>query len=271
MGGSYPFGLFSWADLSAPDVDAAKKFYTGLFGWEAEDQLDPNGNYIYTMFRLGGRDVAGLGKQPPEMVEAGVPPVWNSYASVGSVDDTVAAATAAGGSVLVEPMDVFTSGRMAFLMDPAGAAFAIWEARDTRGAEVLNEPGALNWNELATPDIETAKTFYGDVLGWDFEEFPGENVYWLIVMDNKIPGDGDMDDSYNGGIMPLDAFPEGTPSFWSVYFMVEDTDATIARATELGGSSVMPPMDTPAGRIGVIADSQGALFNVIQPAPQQQS
>ena len=127
----------------------------------------------------------------------------------------------------------------------------------------------MTWNELATPDIDAARKFYGDAIGWDFEEFPGVDSYWVIVLDNKIDGDEDKDDNYNGGMMPLANLPEGTPSFWGVYFSVDDADAAVAKAIELGGSSVMPAMDTPAGRIGVIADPQGAIFNVIQ-APAEQ-
>ncbi len=268
MGGSYPFGLFSWTDITTPDVAGAKEFYSGLFGWEAEDQFDPDGNYVYTMFRIDGKDAAGLGAHTPEMLEQGVPPIWNSYVTVASVDDTVAAAKAAGGSVVVEPMDVFTSGRMAFLADPHGAMFAVWESWDTRGAEVFNVHGALNWNELATPDMEASKKFYGDVLGWDFEAYPGDIPYWLVVMDNKIDGDGTQDDKYNGGIMPLSRLPEGTPPFWGVYFAVDDADAIIARAEELGGGALMPAMDTPAGRIGVVRDPQGGVFTIIETQQQ---
>lgn len=264
MGGSYPFGLFSWTDIMTTDVAGAKEFYSGLFGWEAEDQFDPEGNYVYTMFRIDGADAAGLGAHTPEMLEQGVPPIWNSYVTVESVDDTVAAARAAGGSVVVEPMDVFESGRMAFLADPHGAVFAVWEARESRGGEIFNVHGALNWNELASPDMEASKQFYGEVLGWDFEAFPGDIPYWLIVMHSKVDGDGTRDDKYNGGIMPLANLPEGTPPFWGVYFRVDDADAIAARAEELGGGVVMPPADTPAGPIGVLRDPQGGTFTIIE-------
>lgn len=269
MGGSHPLGLFSWTDISVPDVDAAKAFYTGLFGWEAEDQFDPDGNRIYTMFRIDGADAAGMGAQPPELTAQGVPPFWNSYITVADVDDTVAAAKAAGGSVVMEPMDVMAAGRMAFLADPAGATFAIWQAGETKGAEVFNTHGAMTWNELASPDRVAAKAFYGSVFGWEFEEMPGDMEYWLLVLDTKIDGDLDRDDHYNGGMMPLEQMPPGTPPFWSVYFQVDDTDAAVARAIELGGSSLLPAFDTPAGRIGVIADPQGGAFSVIQPPAGQ--
>ena len=95
----YAPGQFSWVDLMAKDVESAKAFYVGLFGWEPEDQHDPEGAYIYTQFRKGGKDVAGMGGMTPAMKEGGMPPVWNSYVSVESVADTSAKIEAAGGSV----------------------------------------------------------------------------------------------------------------------------------------------------------------------------
>jgi predicted enzyme related to lactoylglutathione lyase len=71
-------------------------------------------------------------------------------------------------------------------------------------------------------------------------------------------GDGEL-----AGIMDADGFlPEGTPSYWSVYFEVDDIDAVAERAQDLGGAVVTPPRDTPYGRLATLADTAGARFSL---------
>jgi len=263
---AYPHGLFTWTDISLPDPAGGSKFYADLFGWKADDQHDPDGNYIYTMFSKGGKATAGLGPQPPGMADAGIPPMWNSYLTVDNVDDTIEKWTAAGGSVMVPAMDVMSSGRMAFVADPQGAIVALWQAGDHVGAEVFNEHGAMTWNELATRDSAAAREFYGTALGWEFEEFvgadPGE--YWLIVVPAKTGGGVLSVDHYNGGIITMDEnWPAELPSHWMVYFNVDDTDDAVARLLEHGGKVSVPAFDTRAGRIAVVGDPQGGSFSLI--------
>lgn len=266
----YQHGLFTWADVAAPDPAAAKDFYTALFGWEAEDQFDPDGEYVYTMFSQDGKTVAGLGGQPPGLADQGIPAFWNSYVTVDNVDEVIEKWTAAGGSVMLPAMDVFTSGRMAFVTDPEGASVALWQPMDHVGGQAFNLPGAMTWNELATRDSAAAREFYGEALGWNFEIFEGEGEpYWLIVLPNKKQGDPLSEDDYNGGFFTIgDQSPPEMPANWSVYFHSADVDADVAKATELGGKVIAPAMDTPAGRIAVVADPQGGVFNLIAP-PQQ--
>lgn len=263
----YPHGLFTWADVSVPDPAAGSAFYANLFGWDAADQHDPDGNYIYTMFSQDGKTTAGLGPQPAAMADRGLPPIWNSYITVDNVDATVEKWMAAGGTVMMPAMDVMSSGRMAFVVDPEGAVVALWQEGDHVGAQVFNQPGALTWNELNTRDADTAREFYGAALGWEFEAFAGSDpVYWLITVPGKAQGDPLSEDGYNGGIMTMDDnWPAEVPPHWVVYFHVADTDATVARLNELGGSVVVPAMDTPAGRIAVVADPQGGTFTIIAP------
>jgi len=263
----YPHGEFTWTDVSVTDVDAAKAFYTGLFGWEADDQFDPDGNYIYTMFTLDGRSTAGMGQLPAEAIEQGAHPAWASYVNVDSVDDIVAKVEANGGSVATPAMDVFTSGRMAVLRDPEGSFFSVWQAQDHVGGGVFTEPGSMTWNELATRDTGAAREFYSAVFPWHFEAFEGDFEYWTIGLDSKVDGDADADDKFNGGVMPMPAEVDamGVPSRWLVYFRVADTDGAAAKATELGGQVMGEAMDSPAGRIAVVRDPQGASFAIIAP------
>lgn len=261
---SYPHGLMSWTDISLPDPQAGKRFYTQLFGWSAEDQFDPDGTYIYTMFRQDGIDVAGMGPMPPEMQAAGIPPMWQTYITVDDVDEAVAAVTANGGSVVMPAMDVMTSGRMAIVADPEGAVASLWQAGEHVGAGAFDGPGQLCWNELNTRDSAAARDFWGKTMGWtftEFEESPAE--YWLIGLD-KAGVPNVADDNVNGGILTMDeSFPAELPAHWMVYFGVEDADAAAAKIVELGGSTPVPPFDTQAGRMAVVNDDQGGTFMIV--------
>ncbi|MDJ0962331.1 MAG: VOC family protein [Acidimicrobiia bacterium] len=267
---AYPHGLISWTDISLPDPAGGGKFYADLFGWKADDQHDPDGNYIYTMFSKGGKSTAGMGAQPPGMAESGIPPMWNTYISVDDVEATLEKWTTAGGTVVMPIMDVFTSGRMAVVADPEGAVVSFWQAGDHVGGEVFNEHGALTWNELYSRDTARAREFYTAALGWEFEKLGGDDAdfeYWMIVLPSKTPGGILQNDPYNGGLMTMDdSWPDDMPSHWMVYFQVDDTDDAVAQLERLGGRVSVPPFDTNAGRISVVGDPQGGTFSIITPA-----
>lgn len=251
----YPHGLFGWVDLSTSDVPAAKAFYTGLFGWDAEDVLTPMGP-AYTMLRLDGRLVAGLGPQPPGLAEAGVPSLWNSYVMVDDVDEVVARAERAGGTVAMPAMDVMTEGRMAMVADPSGAVVGLWQPRDHQGADVFNVPGTLTWNELQSRDLDAATAFYADVLGWRWAPAEGTEGYLVAMLDAK-----EGDDKSNAGAMAMpEGVPAQAPSYWAVYFAVADCDASVAAAEGLGGTVFLPAMQMGPGRFAGITDPTGAMF-----------
>ena len=264
----------TWWEIQVPDLDAAKAFYGGLFGWEFEDLMPPEARGHYFMGRIRGGDVAAIGSIPD-----GAPSVatWNSYVWVDSADETAAAVRKAGGSVLMEPFDIMDAGRMAVLSDPEGAAFSIWQARQHKGAKVVNEHGSLNFNRLATRDPEAAKAFYGDVFSWGTLDLPA-GVMWTL------PGYGDHLEEQTPGIreqMAQMGGPEGfidvvaamdpiadddpdTPANWSVVFAADDADATAAKVVELGGEVLAGPFDAPWTRMVVIKDPQGATFAASQ-------
>ncbi len=242
---SHAPGSFSWTDLSTTDTEGAKAFYTGLFGWDTEDNPIPEGG-VYTMLLSGGRYVGALSAVQQE----GQPPAWNSYVTVTSADDAARAAADNGGTIAMEPFDVMEAGRMALVQDPTGAFFAVWEPRDNIGAQRVNEPGALTLNQLNTSDVEGAEKFYSGAFGWRFESVGTEETpYWGIYNGDRL----------NGGMMPL---PPGTgaPSHWLVYFGSENVDDDASRIAELGGTVMVEPSDVPGGRIAVAQDPQGAVF-----------
>ncbi len=247
---SYTPGTFSWADVTTTDQPAAKDFYAGLFGWEAEDMPAGDG-VVYSMMRLNGEDVAAISPQPEQQREAGVPPAWNSYVTVESADATAEQAKALGATMHAPPFDVLDAGRMAVIQDPQGAFFLAWEPRRHIGAGFVNGPGALSWNELASPDVDASAAFYGDLFGWTTEPFEGSPQRYLVVKNG---------DRSNGGIRELGDQP--APPHWLAYFGIDDIDAGLAKVEELGGSKMIGPMDIGIAKIGIVRDPQGAAFAI---------
>ena len=263
-------GVPSWVDTSQPDPGAALPFYSGLFGWEFENAMPEGSEGSYFIGRIRGGDVAAVGSIPD-----GAPPMamWNTYIWVDSADDTAAQARAAGGGVVSEPFDVMDAGRMAVLSDPEGAAFCVWQAKNHKGAKVVNEHGSLNFNGLATRDPERAKAFYGAVFGWKTLSLRA-GAMWTL------PGYGDHLEEASPGLRqqmaqmgapegfidvvaalnPIGADDDTTVAHWSVTFGVDDADAIAAKAQELGGDVVAGPFDAPWTRMAVIKDPQGATF-----------
>jgi len=246
---SYEPGTPSWVDLASPDLEASTAFYSSLFGWDVVDQGAEAGHYH--MIEIGGVPVAGAG---PIMME-GQPPAWTSYISVTDADATIAKVKAAGGMVFVEPMDVLDVGRMSVFADPTGAAAAVWQPRRHIGAGLVNEPGALAWNELSTRDVPAATAFYAEVFGWEAETADMGDMEYTMW---KLGG------SQIGGMMAMPAeVPPEVPSYWLAYFGTADCDATVATATAGGANLMVGPVDIPAGRFAILSDPTGAMFGVI--------
>ncbi len=248
----YAPGTPCWLDLAAPDLDAAKSFYGGLFGWDAHSAPGPDEETRgYSFFTVNGKMVAGFG--PPG---DGEPPSWRSYVSVADADETAAKVKDAGGEVLFEPLDVTDVGRMSVFRDTEGAVICAWQPKQFAGAELVNEPGTLSWNELATRDPDAAKSFYEAVFGWKpVEQDMGEVAYVMLH----------LDDHPVGGMLPLtDEAPEDLPPHWLPYFVVEDFESTVEKANELGGEVKAPESDTSVGKFTVLSDPAGAAFAVIE-------
>jgi predicted enzyme related to lactoylglutathione lyase len=255
---TYAPGKFCWVDLGTTDAPAAKRFYTGLFGWTAEDR-PTGGDMTYTMFALGGKSVAALYQQDAQQQAMGIPPNWLSYISVESADAAAERTKGLGGTVLMEPFDVLDVGRMAMIQDPTGAVVALWEPRRHIGAELIEEPNTLAWNELATTDTARAGTFYAGLLGWASERQQYGAIDYTIFK---------LGEQMSGGMMAIAPDWGPVPPHWLVYFAVEDCDAAADRAEELGGAVHMPPTDIPrVGRFAMFRDPQGAVFAVIKFLP----
>ena len=252
---SYPAGTPCWVDLSSPDPSASKSFYGELLGWSFEDQEGTD----YSLAMKSGVPVAAVMVQPAEQAAAGVPPMWASYVTVDDCAATTAKVEPAGGTVMAPPMDVMEAGKMSVIVDPTGGVICTWQPGEHFGAGLVNEPGALCWNELMTPDVGAALEFYGAVFGWTGQAFPMDGFEYT-----ELQSDG----RGIAGAMPPPM--EGIPAHWGVYLGVEDVDEALEVATGAGASVVAPPMDGPPGRWVVIHDPQGAqvsLMALSDPSP----
>ena len=251
----YAPGTPSWVELASPDPEASTAFYREVLGWSATEP-GPAETGGYRMFQWDGKNVAGLMGHMQE----GQPTAWGTYVSVADAEETAQKVQAAGGTAIVAPMDVTDLGRMAVFADPTGAVFGVWQPKAFTGADLVNEPVSLTWNEIHTPDTETDKAFYESVFGWDagrpsFEGAPDTYTVWQLDGHNVC------------GMMQMveGMFPPGTPPHWSVCFAVADADETVAKAREHGGTVVAEPMDMPIGRFAAIIDAHGAAFTIMQP------
>ena len=268
----YVHGVPCAVDTGQPDPQAAVDFYGGLFGWELEDVMPPESESRYFVARLRGLDVAAVGS-----ITEGAPPVatWRTYIWVDSADETTSKVRDAGGTVVMEPLDVEpNAGRIAVYTDPEGAEFRVWQAKENRGAQLVNEPGSFNLNRLNTRDVEGAKSFYGSVFGWETLTLDGGPELWtqsgfgdFLERDNpelrKQMAEAGAPKGFEDVVASIGPIPDDrpeTPPHWSVIFAVDDADATAAKATELGGTVIVPPMNAPWVRVTVIADPQGATF-----------
>lgn len=249
---NYPDGVFCWIDLATTDPAGAKAFYSGLFGWEFDDRPIDGGG-VYSMARIEGYNVAGLGEMPADMKAQGMPSFWASYVKHSDVDEVAAKVAAAGGTLMFPPMDVMNEGRMAMLQDPGGAVVGVWQPKNHTGAELVNMANALVWNELQTRDAAGAKAFFGEVLGWTYDSDP--NGYVMCKVNGRT----------QAGIMQIDENWGDVPNNWAVYFAVDNLEASVAKVRELGGNVLVPP--SPAGEMGqfsVVQDPQGGAFTIMK-------
>jgi uncharacterized protein len=242
----YAPGTPSWTDLQTPDQAGAKKFYNAVLGWDYDDSPLGDGTF-YSMATVKGKHVAAISGAPPE----GVPPHWNVYVTVADVDASAEKVPGAGGMVIAPPFDVMDAGRMAVVADPTGGMLCLWSPKDNIGAQLVNETGALCWEELMSTDIPKAAAFYEQIFGWEAAPVPDMSYTEFKLGDRSI-----------GGAMnpPM----EGIPTVWGIYFAVDDTDKAVELVKANGGSVFQGPMDIEPGRFAVCADPQGAMFNVIK-------
>jgi uncharacterized protein len=250
-------GSFCWVELATTDQNAAKAFYHSLFGWTANDAPMAPGEF-YTMFKLDDREVAAgytMGKR-----EQGIPAHWNLYIAVENADASAARAAELGGTLLAPAFDVMDAGRMAIVQDPTGAVFQVWQPAKSIGIRIAGIHGAFCWADLNTPDAAAAGAFYSGLFGWKLEPGEHDTSGYLHIRNG---------DAFIGGVPSAQQRDPHAPAHWMLYFLVDDCDASTAKATELGAKTFVPPMSLEGvGRFSIIADPQGAVSSLFTPAPR---
>ncbi len=250
----FEHGQFSWVDLVAHDMAAARRFYEEFFGWKSITS-DTKGGPPYAMFELEGNIVAGIGQMSEEMKAQGIPPMWNSYINVDDIHATAKKATELGATLTVPVMKVLDAGWLAFMRDPTGGQVGLWQKDQHPGAARINAPATFCWNELNTREADRARDFYGQLLGWTSrrnEHAP--SLYHITQVQGRD----------HAGILQMTAEWGDMAPHWTVYFAVADMDRTQEKLTQLGGKALVPPFQIPMGRLSVVSDPQGAIFHVVQ-------
>lgn len=250
----YSHGEPCWADLQAPDVAAAKDFYGRLFGWTYEDLPTPDGR-SYAQAFMDGRLVATIAPQGP-LQPAGTPAQWNVYFAATDAAALLEDAVHAGGEVQFGPEQVGDTGVLAFLTPPGGGTTGIWQAGTHRGSQLFNEPGALAWAELLTPEPQAAVGFFQQLFGHEVTEYPqddGGSYSTLLVNGGEV-----------AGVVPAE---EGDEAGWQIYFGVADVRRAADAAVRAGGEVIVEPDEQPAdGSLATIRDPQGGVLSLIQVA-----
>ena len=247
---TYATGTPCWVDLATADVDGGVAFYTAVLGW-TDDEVPTDMGPPYHFMRVGGHAVAGLGPQPPEMSQA--PALWTTYLA-GDADEIAGRVAGAGGEVMGQVMPIMDLGRILLLADPTGAVTGVWEPGTFAGAELVNEPGALTWNELNTPDLDASSRFLEQVFGVTTQALDDAPSPY-----RTFSAGGDV----RGGVQQMGADAERFPPHWMTYFAVDDADATAASCRDHGGHVNVEPFDSPFGRMTVLTDPQGGVFMVV--------
>ena len=250
-------GAFAWIELSTTDQNAAKTFYTSLFGWTLQDfPMGPDD--AYTMFFLKDRVAAAAYTMRGDEQAMHIPSHWNLYINVENADAAAAKAGELGGKVLAPPFDVAEHGRSAVIQDPAGAVFMLWQPKQHPGIGIKDEPGSFCWADLNTPDPKAAGDFYSRLFGWEIEPSRDSSGYLHI----KNAGD------YIGGIPPREMQNPNAPAHWMTYLQVADCEASTVKAKALGARIYMGPMTMEkVGRITVFADPQGSVSALFEHRP----
>jgi uncharacterized protein len=244
----WPNGTPCWVDYGAPDLDAVTAFYTALLGWSYTGGEQEYGGYLNAM--LNGRLAAGLGPQ----MDPSDPPRWTTYFATDDAGAAVARIRDAGGTVVMEPMEVGPMGTMVIALDPQGNPFGLWQSGSHTGVQIYNEPSSLVWSEAAVDDPDAARAFYTAVFGFRFDEMPESGGYTTFSNgENPLGG--------LGGHEP------GSPKGWTTCFAVSSTDDAVATVESAGGQVTMAAMDTEFGRFAVVEDPWGAPVSVMQTLP----
>ncbi|RFU83849.1 VOC family protein [Streptomyces triticagri] len=250
-------GVPCWVDAQLPDVAAGRRFYGELFGWTFDETEGPEaGRYVQAYGE--GRPVAALAPKR----DGRMPTVWTVYLATADARATAARIKDAGGQLVTEPVRVGPAGTMALAADPEGAVFGLWQGDEHPGFGKQREPDSYCWTEVYSRDKALVDPFYEDVFGFDALEIEEAGVPFRIW--SPAGTEAGPETAVGGRSLVTGEFAAEMPGHFLVYFSVTDCDATVAATRRLGGRVRVEPLDTPFGRMAVLADDQRAVFAVLE-------
>jgi predicted enzyme related to lactoylglutathione lyase len=242
----------AWVELASSDAAASRDFYAKLFGWNIEVNPDPQYGG-YAIANIGDQQVGGIGPtQSPDQ-----PTAWSLYIGTDDASATAEKAKAAGGTIAAPAFDVGDQGRMAVLQDPSGAFISVWQATAMRPFR-SDSPNSLGWAELNARDVRSVLPFYQQLFDWTAKESAmgeGQPPYIQFELDgDNVAGAWEMNPN----------MPANAPSYWQIYFNVDDIDGTFQKATGFGATEMIAPQAFPGGRFAIVADPQGATIGLLK-------
>lgn len=265
---TYPEGVPNWIEGRFPDPHAAADFYGALFDWELEERLPPSAPGSYRIATLDGHDVGALASGDDAAA-------WVTSIAVDDADATAARIVDLGGTAGT-PEDAGkdgSAGRSVDCVDPRGAVFALWQARDRLGSQHINAPGGWVFSDLRSTEPDAAFAFYASLFGWErsaVQEGPS-TMLLLRGYGDHLAATSDPDirqrqagapDDFADVVAALAHVDDG-PDDWQVTFGIEDRDRTTAQVESLGGT-VLGTWEGPFTRAADLVDPQGAPFRVMQ-------
>jgi predicted enzyme related to lactoylglutathione lyase len=245
-----------WVDLGSSDAAGSREFYSKLFGWDVQVNEDPQYRG-YGLAKVNGKDAAGIGPaMSPEQ-----PTAWSIYIGTDNADELAEKVKSAGGTVVAPPFEVGDQGRMAVFQDPSGAFISAWQTKIMGGFQTEGA-NSYGWAELNSRGLEKALPFYEKVFGWTTRKSDmgeGQPPYYEFQLDGE---------SVAGGMEMNPMVPAEVPSYWMVYFNVDDVDRSFKQAVDAGAREMVAPQEFPGGRFAILQDPQGAAFGLLKMAPR---
>jgi predicted enzyme related to lactoylglutathione lyase len=244
-------GKFVWADLVTDDVQAARTFYTGMFGWSFREVG------TYSIAYNEDRPLCGIfhRSRPADRPEAR--PRWISYLSVRSVSAAERTVNKAGGRVVSPPQNIPKRGDQAVFADTEGALFGVICSRNGDPEDFLPEPGDWIWIQLFSHDAQKAAGFYRNIGGYEVMENTATNR----LSDYILTSEGFA----RATIRTISKQYQQVPANWLPFVRVNHVAESVAKAKQLGGTALVEP--SPGlfdGKVAVIADPTGGLIGILE-------
>ena len=180
------------------------------------------------------------------------------YIGTPNAAETAKKAEAAGAKIIAPVMEIGDQGHMAIIQDPSGAYLGLWQAGNMQGSQSTGA-NAMGWAELSARGFDKAEPFYKNLFGWGEKKTPASAENPTEYTEFQLHGD-----SVAGGMEMNPMVPAQVPSYWMVYFNVDDVDKSFDKVIAEGGKEMLSPTNMPGGRFAIVSDPEGAAFGLLK-------